>query len=277
MLKLRRRSKGGYFYKSEVLAIHIQEYGIRDGDCLVVFLHGGGVSGWMWDKQVAAFDRYHCLVPDLPEHGLSREDKEFTIRSSAEELLSVIEERAQGRKIIVTGFSLGAQVLVQMLGLRPELIDYAIINSALVRPIPSASRLIGPAVKLSFPLIKYRWFAKLQAKTLYLGEEFLERYIEESRQMELKTLIRVLEENMSFRIPPGFSEAAGKILVTVGEQEKSVMKQSARDLVAANSRSTDVVIPRIGHGVPLAKPELFNRLVEAWIQGGELPGECRRL
>ncbi|WP_340025245.1 alpha/beta hydrolase [Paenibacillus sp. FSL K6-1096] len=259
------------------MAIHIQEYGDRDGDCLMVFLHGGGVSGWMWDKQVAAFASYHCLVPDLPGHGFSREDQEFTIRSSAEELLTVIEERAQGRKVVVTGFSLGAQVLVQMLGLRPELIHYAVINSALVRPIPSANWLIGPTVRLSFPLIKYRWFARLQAKTLYLGEEYLERYVEESRQMELKMLIRVLEENMSFRIPAGFSETAGKILVTVGEQEKSVMKQSARDLVAANPRSTGVVIPRIGHGVPLAKPELFNELVEAWMQGGELPGECRRI
>ena len=259
------------------MAIHIQEYGDRDGDCLLVFLHGGGVSGWMWEKQVAAFAGYHCLVPDLPGHGLSREGQEFTIRSSAEELLSVIEERAKGRKIVVTGFSLGAQVLVQMLGLRPELIDYAIINSALVRPIPSASRLIGPAVRLSFPLIKYRWFEKLQAKALYLGEEYLEQYVEESRQMELKTLIRVLEENMSFRIPAGFSEAAGKILVTVGEREKSVMKQSARELVAANPRSRGVEIPRMGHGLSLAKPELFNKLVEAWIQGWELPGECRRL
>ncbi|MEK3791855.1 alpha/beta hydrolase [Paenibacillus sp. FSL R7-0204] len=259
------------------MAIHIQEYGDPNGECLMVFLHGGGVSGWMWEKQVAAFAGYHCLVPDLPGHGFSREDQEFTIRSIAEELVSIIEERAQGRKIVVTGFSLGAQVLVQMLGIRPELIDYAIINSALVRPIPSASRLIGPALRLSFPLIKYRWFARLQAKTLYLGEEYLERYVEESLQMELKTLIRVLEENMSFRIPAGFSDAAGKILVTVGELEKSVMKQSARDLVSANPHSTGLVIPRIGHGVPLAKPELFNELVEAWIQDEELPGECKRI
>lgn len=54
---------------------------------------------------------------------------------------------------------------------------------------------------------------------------------------------------MSFRIPAGFSEATGKILVTVGEREKSVMKQSARDLVAANPRCMGVVIPLIGHGL----------------------------
>ena len=36
----------------------------------IIFLHGGGLGGWMWRYQVRAFEKqYHCLVPDLPEHG----------------------------------------------------------------------------------------------------------------------------------------------------------------------------------------------------------------
>ena len=36
----------------------------------IVFLHGGGVGGWMWRKVVAALQAdFHCLVPDLPEQG----------------------------------------------------------------------------------------------------------------------------------------------------------------------------------------------------------------
>ena len=37
----------------------------------IVFLHGGGVSGWSWQSQIEAFPDYHLLVPDLPEHGRS--------------------------------------------------------------------------------------------------------------------------------------------------------------------------------------------------------------
>lgn len=96
--------------------------------------------------------------------------------------------------------------------------------------------------------------------------------------MKLPTLVSLLEENMTFAIPEGFRQAQGKILVTVGAKEKVMMKKSAKDLVAANSHCTGVVIPEIGHGVPMAMPEFFNHMVEKWIQAGALPEgmqECR--
>ena len=30
-------------------------------------------------------------------------------------------------------------------------------------------------------------------------------------------------------------------------------------------------VPGIGHGVSLANPELFNKIVKAWIENGNLP------
>ena len=117
--------------------------------------------------------------------------------------------------------------------------------------------------------------SKLQGKTLYIGEDYFEKYYEESSQMKPDTLVRVLEENMSFNIPKDFSKANGKILVTVGEKEKAMMKHSAKDLVEANSNCIGVMIPKIGHGVPLAMPDFFNQMVEEWIQKGQLPRECK--
>jgi pimeloyl-ACP methyl ester carboxylesterase len=97
----------------------------------LLFLHGGGVSGWMWDKHIRHFTHYHCVVPDLPEQGLSTDGTKFSIKSSAEKLIDLIEEIAKEKKVIVIGFSLGAQITIQMLSMSPDLIDYAIINSAL--------------------------------------------------------------------------------------------------------------------------------------------------
>jgi len=255
------------------VALHYQEYGDQNAS-LMVFLHGGGTSSWMWDKQVQYFTRYHCIVPDLPEHGLSNLGIHFSIQSSAEKILTLIEEKARGKIVILIGFSLGSQVIIQMLSMKPEIIDYAIINSALVRPMAYAKYLIQPTMRLSFPLIKYRWFSKLQAKTLYLSDDFFEKYYDECCQIKPDTLVRVLEENMSFEIPKDFSKANAKILVTVGEKEKAVMKKSAKDIVESNSNCTGAIIPKIGHGLPLALPDFFNRMVETWIHEGDLPKEC---
>ncbi|WMT39368.1 alpha/beta hydrolase [Paenibacillus sp. D2_2] len=260
------------------MALQYKEYGDQNAP-LLLFLHGGGVSGWMWDNQIPYFSHYHSIVPDLPGHGGSDEVTPFSIQDSAQGLIELIEDKAAGKpagcKVILNGFSLGAQVIIQILSQRPNLVTAAIINSALVRPSELMRKFIRPTVRLSYPLIRNRRFSKLQAKTLYIEEANFQRYYEESCQMKLDTLVRVLEENMSFQIPAGFREARGKLLVTVGAKEKAMMKKSAKDLVKANSNCTGVIIPEMGHGVPLVMPDFFNDLVERWIQEGTLPKACK--
>lgn len=256
------------------MSLHYQEYGNKSAS-LLIFLHGGGVSNWMWDKQIQYFTQYHCIVPNLPEHGLDNNEIHFSIKGSAEEIIKLIEEKASGKKVILIGFSLGSQVIIQLLSIKPDIIDTAIINSAAVRPLSHAKKLIKPTLRLTFPFIKMRWFSRLQAKSLYIGKDYFERYYEESCQIKSDTLVRVLEENMSFKIPEDFRKATGKILVTVGEKEKAIMIKSAKDLVEANSNCSGVILPGVGHGVSLATPDFFNYLVEVWIDEGNLPKECK--
>lgn len=252
------------------LGLAYQEYGDKNAP-LIVFLHGGGVSSWMWDKQIQYFSDYHCITVDLPEHGASKSTESFAIQLSAEKVNELIGKKANGKKVIVVGFSLGAQITIQMLSINPDLIDYAFINSALVRSNLFLRKMIKPSIKLTFPLVKNKYFSKLQAKTLYINEEYFATYYEESKQMKLDTLIRILEENMSFVIPNGFKKAEGKILVTVGEKEKAVMKKSAIDIVSNNSNCTGIIIPNAGHGISLLNPDFFNQMIEKWIQEGTSP------
>lgn len=256
------------------LALRYQEYGDKNAS-LMIFLHGGGVSNWMWDKQIQYFTHYHCIVPNLPEHGLNNNEINISIIRSAEEIIKLIEAKAVGKKVILIGFSLGSQIIIQLLSIKPDLIDVAIINSAAVRPLYHAKKLIKLTLSLTFPLIKKRWFSKIQAKSLYIGKEYFEKYYEESCQIKSDTLVRVLEENMSFKIPEDFRKATGKILVTVGEKEKAIMKKSAKDIVEANSNCSGVILPKVGHGAPLAMPDFFNHMVEVWIDEGNLPKECK--
>ena len=133
---LKKQTQNIIFIKCEVkrLALHYQEYGDKSAP-LMMFLHGGGVSDWMWNQQIQYFTKYHCIVPILPEHGLNHDGTPFSIKGSAEELIPLIEEKAEGKEVILIGFSLGSQVIIQLLSMKPDLIDFAIINSASVRPI----------------------------------------------------------------------------------------------------------------------------------------------
>ncbi|MGE8002349.1 alpha/beta fold hydrolase [Lysinibacillus sp. NPDC093216] len=251
------------------MVMHYKEYGDLHKP-LILLIHGGGVGGWMWDKQVQYFSDYHCVVPELIDNEANN-TSDFSIEDCAKKLLSLIEEKAKNKRVIVVGFSLGAQIAIQMVNLKPQLIDSAIINSALVTPSPVAKKWIRPLIKLTFPLIKNKSFAKLQAKTLYVDQDYFEQYYEDSSKIKLDTLIKILQENMSFAIPHDFSKAQCNILVTVGEKEKGNMKKSALHLVNSNPKCQGVVLSNIGHGVSLANPEFFNRFVEEWIKDGKLP------
>ncbi len=224
----------------------------------------------MWEQQIQYFKDYHCLVPDLPGHGLSS-STDFSIHHTAEEILSLILTKAQGKKVILIGFSLGAQVAIKILSMNTDIVDYAILNSALVRPIPLANKIIKPTIWLTYRLTKNRTFSKLQAKQLYISEQMFETYYKETNNMERNTLINILEENMSFSIPKDFSRSKSKILITVGDQEKKMMKKSVLDLMDKTIHCKGIIIPNVGHGASLSEPELFNKIVDAWIHDRELP------
>src|SRR5690606_33722603 len=115
-----------------------------------------------------------------------------------------------------------------------------------------------------------RSFAKLQSKVLYIDNNQFELYFKESSQTDLSTFMQVMNENMSFQIPERYSESMANILITVGEQEKPMMKESAEKLVQLHHQAEGIIIPKIGHGISLANPNYFNDLVEGWITNSSL-------
>lgn len=238
---------------------------------LIMFIHGGGVSGWMWKKQAEHFQDYHLVIPDLPGHGGSGKI-ELTIDDSARRLLALIEDKGKGKRTIAAGFSLGAQVLVAMLGMRPDLISDAMINSALVKPMPLAKPLIR-SMAAFHPLVRSRTFSKIQARSMYIDDEDFEIYYRESRSMRKATFVAMMEENMSFAVPDGFGSTGCRMLATVGEKERGVMKRSLEELTRRNPNCKGLVVPGAGHGFSLAEPERFNRLVRRWLHGGEPSAE----
>lgn len=145
--------------------LYYTEFG-TDHERMMVYIHGGGVSGWMWDKQVEYFSqKFHCLVLDLPEHGHSRKDEQiFSIDHAAEQIIKLIEEKREGKSVVAIGFSLGSQVLLSMLSKKKDLIDFAMINSALVKPIPFAN-ILNKIMARALPLGKKKHFLKFKQKT----------------------------------------------------------------------------------------------------------------
>jgi pimeloyl-ACP methyl ester carboxylesterase len=266
------------------MTFYVNETGLASAPTLV-FLHGGGGGGWMWQPQLEAFTDYHCLVPDLPEHGRSAEVKPFTIADSAARVAELIRTRAPGGRAHVVGLSEGAQIALALLGLAPEVVDHAILSSALVRPIPGASLmspgLISLSVKWSVePFKNVDWWVRLNMKySAGIPERYFAQFKQDFQAITGDQFAHIMVENQRFRLPEGLSKVSVPTLVVAGKREYGLMRASVADIAGAIPTAQGYLVAHPQslalaeeHNWSLTAPALFNQMVRAWLTGQPLPG-----
>ncbi len=122
----------------------------------IVFLHGGKMSGWCWQPVVERMQRYRCLVPDLPQFGKSFRQGPFEMGRAADAVAELIRSRVGTGRAHVVGFSLGAQVGVQLLASEPKLVDRAVLCGTVINTM-SGVKLMQ---HLLVPLARTTWFRR---------------------------------------------------------------------------------------------------------------------
>jgi pimeloyl-ACP methyl ester carboxylesterase len=244
----------------------------------------------MWQPQVDGLSELHCLVPDLPEHGRSVDVKPFTIAGSAVLIAELIRTRAHGGRAHVVGLSEGAQVAVALLAIAPERVDHAIISSALVRPVRGPRMTRPGLIRWSFrlfaaPLRNSEWWTRLNMKRAAgVPDEYYLQFRQTFQELTESGFTNAIIENQRFRLPQGLDRVLAPTLILVGRHEYDSMRASAGDLAAAipESRACEVVHAQKmsvaeEHNWNLTAPDLFTRVVRAWIADQELPDALQSL
>jgi pimeloyl-ACP methyl ester carboxylesterase len=251
----------------------------------IVFLHGGGAAGWMWRKQVQSLsNRYHCLVPDLPEQGQSVNSGPYTMERAVDLVAELILTQAHGKRAHVVGLSEGAQVVVALLSRHPDVVDHAMISSAILRPLPGSSMYTAGLIKLMHrwfmePLKNNDWWIRLNMHyAAGIPEEFYKEFKRSFQSTTEDGLTNMMLANLRFRLPPGLEQVKTPVLVVTGSKEYSQMKESARDLlkVLPNSRGITIDLGSKStlaqeHNWALSASELFTQTLAAFIENRELP------
>jgi pimeloyl-ACP methyl ester carboxylesterase len=271
------------------MSLHIAETGPA-GAPTIVLLHGGGGAGWMWQPQVDGLGEFHCLVPDLPEQGDSIGEAPFTIARSAELVAELIRTRAHRGHASVVGLSEGAQVAAALLASAPEIVDRAILSSALVRPIPGAGLMRPGLIRWSYrlgvaPFKGIGWWTRLNMRRAAgIPDAYYPQFERTYRQLTEAGFTNLLVENQRFRLPAGLQRVTAPTLIAVGRREYRAMRDSARDLAAAipGSRAVEVVHDRplsvaSEHNWNLTTPHLFTQTVRAWMTDAPLPAALQPL
>lgn len=241
------------------------QFGQQNPD-VIMLLHGGGLSWWNY-REVAQklAEQYHVVLPVLDGHADS--DAPFTtVEENAARLISYIDAHFGGQVLAIGGLSLGGQVAVEMLSQRPDICRYALIESALVKPMKLTAALIGPTFGMSYGLIKQKWFAKLQADYLGIPKVLFDDYYRDTCKISKADMIAFLKANSRYTIKPSLSETEAKVKIVAGAKEQKNIWDSAKLLHKAIPGSSMEILPGLRHGnLSINHPKSYVRILTEWI------------
>ena len=223
------------------------EYGKENSDVMIL-LHGGGLSWWNYKEAAEILQTdYHVILPILDGHAGS-EQQFTTIEDNASEIIEFINSKFGGSVLLIGGLSLGGQILLEILSQRKDICQYAIVESALVIPSKFTYSMIKPAFGSCYGLIKYRWFSKLQFKSLRIKSNLFDLYYKDTCAISKRDMIAFLQKNSVFSLKAGIEECEATVQIFVGEKENRLMKESAK-IIHDKLQDSDIqVLPNMYHG-----------------------------
>ena len=232
-----------------------------DLDRAIVFLHGAGINGWMWDAQVADLTEFRCIVIDLPGHAANHDVEWVSIDETAALVAETVRARVSGTVSLV-GLSLGADVGLRLLAGFPELIDRAVLTGMVVRPVHGAIRWLQSALA---PMAEWRSFHRMAGKTMGLSGARLDEFMATASPMRRADYRAIVDEIFAGVSLAGLESVAVPTLAMAGEREPRAARESTQLIADVMPGATARIVPGVGHIWNVEAAALFTSTVREWI------------
>ena len=238
--------------------VFVEEHG---GGEPLFLLHGGFAGAESWQAQIQAFaEDYHVFVPERRGHGRTPDvPGPYTTEVMAAETALVIQTLAQGPAHLV-GWSDGAYVAAYLALHYPHLVRSAVlIGQALSREGETE----GVRALMHDPQLA-EYFREGYAGSSPDGREHFD--------VVLDKIITLWREPLEMPISE-LAKITAPVLVMQGDDD-GVRIDWNLALARALPRGQFAVIPGTGHGAPLQKPDVVNRMILEFLRK---PDEDRML
>ena len=257
-----------------------------EGERLIVLLHGFGASTFSWRTvtdelsqfgQVIAYDRPG--FGKTPVVARSKTDDPYSLAGQVELLKSIIEEKANGRSVVVVGHSAGALVATEFALRFPEMLSCLVLESPAVwrkPPVPAwlasvlrAERLENRAQRL------LEGFSKAGMKILRdsfydpakLTQEIIDGYTAPMQNPDWKlSLWRFMTASQSNEVRKNLWRIEMPVLVITGDHDKIVKVEDTFKVAERLLCHSIYLVPNTGHLAHEEDPKDFLRVVSRFIK-----------
>lgn len=248
----------------------------------ILFLHSKLLDKWIWKKQKESyneyFKNYHCIFIDLPNHGDSKREGEFSIAQSTQEINDFIKYVIDYKnidKINLVALGLGASIAIELISQNPKAIDNLIISGIEIADFKEneSESVVNRLAKTqseylnekpdTFIIKAYLRYFGISKDYFYDVERILDRSIKEEKQIAF--------ESLNYTIPNELIEnekllEKENVLIIYGNKEDLNCTKSAIGLKKLFKNGKLVEINKGNHLWNIIDYELFNKLIIDFIK-----------
>lgn len=237
----------------------------------IVFLHGLGVSSWMWQEQVAALsDQFRCITIDLPGLGDSQESEWKSMADSAAQVAQVIKQQSTEGKAHVVGLSLGGYVALHLFADFPECVESVIVSG--VTPLPFKRQWMWRGmINAITPLLHWGPMIYANASAMQLPAEAVPLFHRDMKRLSKATFRAIYKELLNFNLPVTLSDRSQRLLAVAGDKEAKLIIEGLPKFAALNAKFQAAIVPNAHHGWNGEHPALFSDMIRSWVTGQRLP------
>lgn len=246
----------------------------------VLCIHGLGSSTDDWKPQIAALSRHHTVITyDVRGHGQSGKPRgRYSVKLFAEDAASLIKHLEPG-PVHVLGISMGGMIAFQLAVDFPELVrSLVIVNSGPEMVLRTWKQRV--AIYQRFVIVRMMGMKKmgqvLASALLPKPEHTAERatFVERWARNDPGAYLRSLRALIGWSVSDRLTTIRCPTLIVSADQDYTPVsyKEYYTKLIPG---ATLAVVEDSRHMLPVERPDEFNRVVMAFLDGRADGGESR--
>lgn len=237
----------------------IEQYGIGN-EKTIVMLHGAFFVH-SFGRQYPLSKDYHIVVPHIMGFGDNTE-KAFQTDECIKELYEFI--KSLNKKVMLVGFSLGAQLAFKLVSEHEELFNSAIIVSPWLikdgRNLPNVLELN----KKQFKSLQNKFKCSLIGLMNGLPPKACKDFVLQMQNVKEETIHNIVDNGITIESVPEFKNITIPILALAGEKEESAVQDSIRSMSEINKNCKFEIWEKAGHNIPPLFAKRFNQLIHSF-------------
>ncbi len=235
----------------------IEEFG-KENEKIIVMLHGAYFVH-TYGRQYPLAKDCHIIVPHIMGFG-NETDRTFHTDACIAELADFIKSLNQ--KVMLVGFSLGAQLAFKLICEHEELFSCAIIVSPwLIKEEPFVSKIMELNLKQNSQL-KNKLICHFTAvMNGLIPAKIRKEFVEQCQNVTEETIRNVVCNGITLDSVPSFTNVSIPIVALAGEKEEQAVQDSVRKMAEINKNCRYEIWSKAAHNIPPMFAKRFNELI----------------